>query len=675
MSLWGKFREPAQRLVAAGALDEIENSYKLDQGLRLASARDAFLAGAEGWVDELDRGLTSNLLFYINKEQLINWVREDPNEADRALRAIWADDPNDAVECIRSFCGILPTELISGIGARTNLASILLMALGAERYPPFRIGVFRDAYETFSFDAPNGNLDEGATYGRALEFLDTLLREADELGIKVRHRLDAQSIVWVLLRAGDVKSDESDYGAAVSTLSSRKPIWLMALGRRSVHWESCFSEGIAAIGWDELGDLEQYQSRDELAAKGLKTNNSLACWQFSRDMQPGDVILVREGLNSLVGAGIVTSDYRFDNSRAVFKHVRDVDWQVKTDPVPLRHDDGQLPRKTLTNVSYFQYSTVWAKQVLGWDWDMVPLQKNPGGLGDLAQNLYLPDASFIDEISALLEDKKQVIFQGPPGTGKTFIAQAVARHKAGSDDGVDLVQFHPSYAYEDFVQGYRPCILDGGQPGFELRNGPLLTVAERARNNPDTSHILVIDEINRGNLAKVFGELYFLLEYRDSPVRLQYQSGGGEGFSLPDNLFFIGTMNTADRSIALVDAALRRRFYFVEFHPDEEPVRGVLRRWLARNAPTMAWVADVVERANKLLSDDRHAAIGPSYFMKKGLDETAVRRIWRHSVLPYIEERLFGEHERLQEFELARLRRDAGVKEPNDNESSESGPP
>ena len=139
----------------------------------------------------------------------------------------------------------------------------------------------------------------------------------------------------------------------------------------------------------------------------------------------------------------------------------------------------------------------------------------------------------------------------------------------------------------------------------------------------------------------MFGELYFLLEYRDSEMDLQYSE---EPFSLPDNLYIIGTMNTADRSIALVDLALRRRFYFVEFHPDHEPVKSVLRNWLKANAPgDMQWVATVVDAANEKLRNDRHAAIGPSYFMRPDLDETKVKRIWRHSVLPYIEERLFGE--------------------------------
>ena len=179
-------------------------------------------------------------------------------------------------------------------------------------------------------------------------------------------------------------------------------------------------------------------------------------------------------------------------------------------------------------------------------------------------------------------------------------------------------------------------------------------MAEQARKAPGARHFLVIDEINRGNLAKVFGELYFLLEYRDKPIQLQYSD---ESFTMPANLYIIGTMNTADRSIALVDLALRRRFHFVEFHPGKPPVEGLLRRWLDRNAPGMSGVADVVDRANHELND-RQAAIGPSYFMKEGLDEEMVHLIWEHNVLPYIEERLHGEHERLDEFKLDRLRRE-----------------
>ena len=169
----------------------------------------------------------------------------------------------------------------------------------------------------------------------------------------------------------------------------------------------------------------------------------------------------------------------------------------------------------------------------------------------------------------------------------------------------------------------------------------------------DDTHFLIIDEINRGNLAKVFGELYFLLEYRESEIRLQYSD---EPFSLPKNLYIIGTMNTADRSIALVDLALRRRFHFVEFHPGRPPIQGLLRRWLRDRNPGLEWIANVVDRANQELTDEQ-AAIGPSYFMKDNLDDDMVQLIWEHNVLPYIQEHLHGyDPDQLNKFELNRLK-------------------
>ena len=154
-----------------------------------------------------------------------------------------------------------------------------------------------------------------------------------------------------------------------------------------------------------------------------------------------------------------------------------------------------------------------------------------------------------------LRFKKALVLYGPPGTGKTYLATHLARHLAGGERAVKLVQFHPSYTYEDFFEGYRPRTVTGGQLSFELRPGPLRALADAASEDPQVPYILVIDELNRANLAKVFGELYFLLEYRDEPARLQYAR---TAFTMPRNLYVVGTMNTADRSIALLDAALLR---------------------------------------------------------------------------------------------------------------------
>src|SRR5262249_10012300 len=228
-------------------------------------------------------------------------------------------------------------------------------------------------------------------------------------------------------------------------------------------------------------------------------------------------------------------------------------------------------------------------------------------LSRLADELLL-DRGQLERAARLLRDKRQIIFYGPPGTGKTFVARKLAAYFAGERGSVEVIQFHPSVAYEDFFEGFRP----DKEGKFHLKPGPLKRIAQRAAEDANNAiHVLIIDELNRANVAKVFGELYYLLEYRKDEVWLQYSD---LKFSLPENLWIIGTMNTADRSIALVDAALRRRFYFVPFFPDEPPIQGLLRRWLERNQPDLGWVADVVDLANERLGD-RHVAIGPSYFM------------------------------------------------------------
>ena len=273
----------------------------------------------------------------------------------------------------------------------------------------------------------------------------------------------------------------------------------------------------------------------------------------------------------------------------------------------------------------------------------------------LANDLWLDDG-FLKDIQTLLEDKLQVIFQGPPGTGKTYVAQKLAEHLAGSDRAGYSRTVPPVLRLRGLRAGLpSQAHRRMGSPDSSCVTGRCFAPLTARAGSRNAKHFLVIDEINRGNLAKVFGELYFLLEYRDSEMDLQY-SNQGEKFSLPENLYIIGTMNTADRSIAMVDLALRRRFYFVEFHPDDDPVKSVLRKWLLDKAPDMEWVADVIERANDHLREDRHAAIGPSYFMKDGLNNDMVVRIWKHSVLPYIEERLYGQQEEVDKFKLDSLK-------------------
>jgi 5-methylcytosine-specific restriction protein B len=260
------------------------------------------------------------------------------------------------------------------------------------------------------------------------------------------------------------------------------------------------------------------------------------------------------------------------------------------------------------------------------------------------------DETWLAEVTATLLDNRPIILHGPPGTGKTLVAMHLARTIA-HPDRIKQVQFHSSYSYEDFVEGLRP-VVGGGMGAFEIRHGPLRRVAADAAEAPNERHVLIIDEINRANLARVIGELVFTLEYRDCAVTLPYS---GDRFSLPKNLFIIGTMNTADRSIAIVDSAIRRRFAFYRLAPDCPPIDSVLADWLDDNAPEMGWLDEVVSEANKIIQDPDHA-IGPAFFMRSGLDEREVERVWRLKVLPYLDEFLHDSPEIRRRLELVQLR-------------------
>ena len=262
----------------------------------------------------------------------------------------------------------------------------------------------------------------------------------------------------------------------------------------------------------------------------------------------------------------------------------------------------------------------------------------PPATAELAAGLHLPQQWLQENILELLAEKKQLIFYGPPGTGKTFVAQKMGDHLAANGGYTRLVQFHPSYTYEDFFEGYRPVSSSGEGVQFKLVPGALRELAARAREHPAQPHLLIVDEINRGNVAKVFGELYFLLEYRDAQIGLQYSRD--ERFELPENLFVIGTMNTADRSIALVDSALRRRFYFVGFLPTQEPVRSVLRKWLERHELDPEPAA-LLDKLNEAIGEEEFS-IGPSYFMTADGSPPRVERVWEHALKPLLEEHFYG---------------------------------
>ena len=259
----------------------------------------------------------------------------------------------------------------------------------------------------------------------------------------------------------------------------------------------------------------------------------------------------------------------------------------------------------------------------------------------------LSDATLISWIEACNE-KGQAILYGPPGTGKTFLAEHLARHLVRDGDGfADLVQFHPAYAYEDFMQGIRPQAGPNGALEYSVVPGRFLDFCQKAEGKGIC--VLIIDEINRANLARVFGELMYLLEYREKEIPL---SVDGKLFKIPKNVRIIGTMNTADRSIALVDHALRRRFAFIKLQPDYE----ILKRYHIRENTgfPVENLIQVLEDLNRAIKDPNYE-IGISYFLKPDL-MNHLESIWKMEIEPYIEEYFFDNAKTVQQFRWERVK-------------------
>jgi 5-methylcytosine-specific restriction protein B len=306
---------------------------------------------------------------------------------------------------------------------------------------------------------------------------------------------------------------------------------------------------------------------------------------------------------------------------------------------------------TLRDLVLATYSQVFPLVILALEDDPMPAIKDYLDLADLAEEIEpetgpeLTPAYPLPQLSAetghteaelgrwvqAIERKGQAIFYGPPGTGKTYLAERLARHLTAESDGfAELVQFHPAYAYEDFIQGIRPQTGEGGRLTYPMQPGRFLDFCHRAANR-DGRCVLIIDEINRANLSRVFGELMYLLEYRERRIPL---SGGGH-LKIPRNVRLIGTMNTADRSIALVDHALRRRFAFIRLAPNY----AILRRYHQDSGFPVEGLINILTRLNNHIADP-HYEIGHTFFLQDNLS-AELPDIWQMEIEPYLEEYFF----------------------------------
>lgn len=500
-------------------------------------------------------------------------------------------------------------------------------------------------------------------------------RVCDAAGIEPNTREDGSTQWWTVLYVGR-SADEDETGSFVWKLrdelsealdgfdlsgvrlhaaaDNKVRYWFCAPGRGASIWDECVRDGIIAIGWEEIGDFRQYHSKAEIAEKlkevlepeknYLSTAKSL--WEFAEVMKPGDIVFAKNGRHSVIGRGVVEGDYEYDPARDDLKNIRRVRWtDIAEYPYP-----GTAPQKTLTEITdkdlldklnaLYDNSTEPAEEAAPDAYTEV----------DFLSEVYMTEKNY-DDLVGILKNKKNIILQGAPGVGKTFAARRLAWSVMGEKDDsrIEQVQFHQNYSYEDFVMGYKPV-----ENGFELRYGVFYRFCQKAANQPDKDFFFIIDEINRGNMSKIFGELLMLIEndYRGSKLTLAYN---GFPFSVPKNLYIIGMMNTADRSLAMIDYALRRRFSFFEMTPGFDS-EGFKNYQNGLNSDMFNDLIQKIKELNREISLDKSLGkgfcIGHSYFCgRESCTEDWLRSVVNYDIIPMLSEYWFDDAAKLQRWE------------------------
>lgn len=437
--------------------------------------------------------------------------------------------------------------------------------------------------------------------------------------------------------------------------------WIYSPGENAIKWEEFHEKGIMALGWEELGDLKAYDSRDEIKEKLQEQytdsscmNSSLATWQFVNEMKVGDIIFVKKGMYKVIGRGVVTGDYEFDASRADYNHIRKVNW---THDGEWKHP-GQAVMKTLTDIT--DYTDYVEKLNALFEIEEEPSEEirsfEPYDKSNFLSEVFISPEKY-ETILGLLERKKNIILQGAPGVGKSFAAKRLAYSilEEKNTNQVKVIQFHQSYSYEDFIVGFRPSEDEGKQ--FEKRYGVFYDFCKKAADDNNNKYFFIIDEINRGNLSKIFGELLLLIENdkrgKEYKIQLLYSK---EDFYIPENVYIIGMMNTADRSLAMIDYALRRRFSFVEFEPAFETEGFKQLQEEISNEKYNRLIEGIIE-LNKEIAEDvslgKGFRIGHSYFVPKessDVNDQWLSDVVNYEILPLLEEYWFDETDKIENW-------------------------
>ena len=460
--------------------------------------------------------------------------------------------------------------------------------------------------------------------------------------------------IWGRSTNHNNKSNDSE----TNTLSDKKHklhYWMYTVFD-DTSWMECQQKEIMVLGMNDIGDYSQYDSKESLRQELISTydnstsrkNQALMAWNFANKLAINDVIFAKRS-NTLVGKGIVTGDYIFDDSRQEYKNIRTVKWlQIGEWEHP-----GKSVAKRLTDItSYTDYIekliTIFTPDELD-DVDTQPEVDYPEySSADFLSDVYMSEQDY-ETLVNVLKMKKNIILQGAPGVGKTFTAKRLAYSIIGAKnpDRVQMIQFHQSYSYEDFIEGYRPT-----ENGFTIKKGSFYKFCKLAEDDDENDYFFIIDEINRGNLSKIFGELFMLIEKDKRGIELQLLYSD-ENFSVPPNVYIIGMMNTADRSLAMLDYALRRRFSFFTMKPGFNTIGFQTYQDSLKSDAFKKLISCIKQLNSKIAADislGEGFCIGHSYFCgltAKTATVQTLTSIIEYELIPLLKEYWFDEPEKI----------------------------
>ncbi|CAM3122021.1 AAA family ATPase [Staphylococcus argensis] len=462
------------------------------------------------------------------------------------------------------------------------------------------------------------------------------------------------SFVDLYYEAWKYSQEIKDKNREIETSDADKDVevvnyWTISLDSQETKWREFLENSIIALGFNELGDFSTYEDKKQIKEKLQETNDTdrsynniaNAILQFTHEMKAGDIVYATFEQSKVLGWGKITSEQVYEPN-GEFKNIRQIDWKEQgewTTPIKLKNKKLYkiTPYKDTIEALNDIFTTS-SEEDLGKEQIKYPKYSSE----DFLNEVFISEQHY-NRLIQLLEMKKNVILQGPPGVGKTFAAKRLAYSIMGVKDKnrVKMIQFHQSYSYEDFIMGFRPT-----ETGFKLHTGAFYNFCKQAEQDMDHDYFFIIDEINRGNLSKIFGELFMLIENdkRGSELELLYAD---EKFTVPDNVYIIGLMNTADRSLAILDYALRRRFAFFDISAGFS-TEGFKEYQEKLQSPKFDSLIQRVEDLNNDIRNDEMLGedfiIGHSYFSNlTQVTDTILSNIVEFEIIPLLKEYWFDE--------------------------------